>query len=995
MRLRFFGGLGIDAPGEGAVVRGRGQEALLLRLALDTGTTVRYRALAEDVWPDDPPADPRAALQSLASRLRRALPDGVLEAAPGGYRLTLPREDVDVATFQDLVARARRTEDPRQAAVLAQQALDLWTGDPWTPAEGFDWVVRDLFEDRGHAERLVRAAAATPATPAATAAPAPPPALAAGPQPSGSLPAAPTPVPAALTSLVGRLDELALIEAQLATERLVTLIGPGGAGKTTLAQETARRRPGSVMVELAPAGPDEVWAAVAGVVGRTIRLADPAATPTTARERALDALAGRRLLLVLDNCEHVSESAAAVALDLLRELPAAQLLATSREPLGLPGEAFVDLGPLPEPDAIELFARRVRAARGHAPEAALAEVTARIVRRLDGLPLALELAAARARSLTLTEIDAGLDDRFALLARGPRAADPRHQTLRALIDWSWETLTEGERTALLAISVFPDGLGAPDAQVAASHFGTTAEAFDRLVDRSLLSRADGRLRMLETVREYGLDRLRTLGEEAAFRAHQARAMVELAGSHDALVRGPRVREALAWFDANEESLGVALRTAAATEDLHPVGVQVLRTALWAWMMRERFDDLQAGLATFANDHAPIDSEAAVVVHGIAILVAAMQAALTAEGREASSGAAAGPRGASADPPTAPPAMSAAPTAETLRARATELAEGARRYPSELAAVVPPLVQAAASALAEPRDPTLNWGRALIVPEAEQDADLPPWSQAFLSLVRAVMAQNAGDQAELGRHSELALQRLDELGDVWGAALACQMRSEWLMLQGRLDEALATADRATEGLRGLTSAADLLQQLTLSLTILLRLRRHDEARERLAQIQSVAQGDGSERALLQAAMAGAALAIALGDGRTALRHLDTVPMGTSGFMDQLAAWDGALRTRALVLCGEIEQARVTLRAAMPSALRSGDQPIIADAVLALAFWLAATGQTAHARVALASSVRLRGGLDAHEPTLARLVEQIGPPDAHEAHADLTALVALLD
>lgn len=152
MRLTYFGGPAWDA---GVLpVRGRGQEAVLFRLAMDAGSVVGYRALAEDVWPIDPPVDARAALQSLVSRLRRALPDGLLEAVSGGYRLALTRDEVDLTRFQDLVARARRDED----AVIAREALTLWTGDPWVPAD-VDWVLRDLLEDRAHAERLVRAAA--------------------------------------------------------------------------------------------------------------------------------------------------------------------------------------------------------------------------------------------------------------------------------------------------------------------------------------------------------------------------------------------------------------------------------------------------------------------------------------------------------------------------------------------------------------------------------------------------------------------------------------------------------------------------------------------------------------------------------------------------------------------------------------------------------------------------------------------------------------------
>ncbi|MCX6502515.1 MAG: NB-ARC domain-containing protein [Microbacterium sp.] len=412
--------------------------------------------------------DPRAALQSLVSRLRRVLPAGVLQAVPGGYRLAVARSDVDIVAFADRVARAREDHAPGEA----RAALALWRGDPWTP-DGFDWVVRDLLEDRAHAERL--AAAAPSDIPAAAP-------VEADPHPA---------VPAAVTALIGRTAELALIDAQLADERLVTLLGPGGAGKTTLALEAARRAPAAVFVELAPAAPGEVWDAVATALGRSIRLPDSAAARTSTRERVLEAVAGRTLLLVLDNAEHVAAETAAVAAALLQAAPTTRLLVTSREPLGVAGEAFVEVGALADQDAVDLLARRIRAARGRAVEPTETDAVARIARRLDGLPLALELAGAKARVLTAAEIETGLTDRFALLDRGPRTAAPRHQTLRAVIDWSWDLLTPDERDTLLVLAVFPDGVGVADLDEVATAFGRRAATVDDLVDRSLVQRRPG------------------------------------------------------------------------------------------------------------------------------------------------------------------------------------------------------------------------------------------------------------------------------------------------------------------------------------------------------------------------------------------------------------------------------------------------------------------------------------------------------------------------
>lgn len=946
MRLTYFGGPAWQA---GALpVHGTGQEALLFRLALDAGTAVSYRALAEDVWPHDLPDDPRAALQSLVSRMRRALGADMIDAVSGGYRLNLDRGEIDLTSFQDLVARARETASPD----TARAALALWTGEPWMP-DGFDWVSRDLWEDRAHAERLV--AAATPT---------------ADPTVASALPTPSVSIPAALTALVGRAEELASVTAQLDAHRLVTLIGPGGAGKTTLALETARRADHVVFVELAPAAPGEVWAAVAGAAGRSIRFGEAGTVPTdTDRDRVLAAFAGRNVLLVLDNCEHVSADAAAIALELLYALPSARVLATSREPLGVPGEAFVNLGPLPAADAEELFAQRVRAARGAAPTPAEAQLVTRITRRLDGLPLALELAAAKARTLTLAEIDDGLDDRFALLATGPRVADPRHQTLRALIDWSWETLSDTERMALLAASVFADGIGTADAGAVAEEFATDAGAFDLLVDRSLIRRLDGRFRMLETVREYGLDRLRSLGGEREARIQAARVLTRLATAHDAQLRGPAVRTALAWFDANDESLMAAGRLTQDDAALHPLGLELLRGCLWAWAMRERFDDLQSGIMTLADDDAALDSEPAVVVNALGLMMPAF--ALAASG---------------GTPP--------ADLVTHFEVRAAEIAEAARHYPSELSLAIAPIITSAAHALAtsDPRS-VRSWGFEVPV---VTDSATPAWTRALLSVLRAAFAQNGGDVETLGIESERALAMFRDVDDVWGIALASQMRSEWLMLQGRLQEALEISDLSTEGLIGLTSVWDVIQQRSLAIGILARLGRLDEAYDRLDDVRVTAGADGSDRALFLYHFTAASVEIAAGNGEAALDHLDATPISPElrGPEEQLSAWAAAKRAHALLLVGRADDARACLRDAIPAVLRTGDQPIIAEVILAAATVFAESGDTTTARRAFAASVRLRGRADETDPAYLRLREVLGEPDAAEGDDDPEIFAALL-
>lgn len=974
VRVRFFGGLAVSSGGDGAgggagdvrVVPGRGQQALLLRLAVDAGTTVGYRALAEDVWGLDGPDDPRAALQSLVSRLRRSLLPGVVASDPGGYRLAVSRDDVDITRFQDLVARARATADP----ALAREALALWTGEVWTPSDGFDWLVRDLLEDRGHAERL--AATPTEPTPAPTASAT----TASATTASAPAPAAPTPV-VSLGALIGRTDELHAIRERLETDRLVTVLGPGGAGKTTLAVETARAVADSIVVELAPAAAADVWTAIAGAVGRRIRLPDTGGATVSAADRVAEAVTGRRVVIVLDNCEHVIREAAEAALHLLGMSPGVRVLATSREPLGIPGEAFVDLGPLPTTDAETLFATRVRSARGRVPGDDERAVAERIVRRLDGLPLAIELAAARARTLTLAEIDAGLDDRFALLSNGPRLSSERHRTLRALIDWSWDTLTEGERIALRVAAVFPDGIGAADAPAVAAAFDVDADAFDALVDRSLLTRREGRFRMLETVREYGLDRLRGEGTEQAFRARAADVLTDLASAREAHSRGPGLRDALAWFDANDENLAAALRTRADAAD-RPGGVRLLRTLFWPWAVRERSDDLRRGITTFADPGAPLDDEPSVVLEAVALFAAAFPE----------------------------PGRTSALPAASFAARRARLEDAATRHPSEITALVAPLLRLAETVLhSDEGEAVRTWH--VDVTDAEL-AEAPPWTRAILHALRAGAAQNAGDMDALGVESARALEMFERLGDAWGTGFASQLRSEWLVLADRLDEALAVIDRSGAAIRGLTSVPDLLQQEAQAVGILLRLGRLPAARERAAAIDRAAAADGSVRALAQARMTATHVEIADGDGAAALSEIDRVGLeGQPGSPDQLLAWVDALRAQALLLQDRPDDARAALRRGLARAVESRDHPIIATVLVTVAGWNAAEGRSERAAEALSRAHAVRGAADERDPfavwvraRMARTGAEVTPAPARGirsalADVDAATLLALLD
>ncbi|GHE59087.1 AfsR/SARP family transcriptional regulator [Streptomyces griseoaurantiacus] len=409
-----------------------------------------------------------------------------------------------------------------------------------------------------------------------------------------------------LTSFVGREGDIAALRRDLGAARLVTLLGPGGAGKTRLSQEAgeavADALPDGVwLAELAPVrDPDAVPEAVLSALGarETVLRGAGAEEMRAASDphrddpvtRLVEHCARRRMLLILDNCEHVVDAAARLAEELLARCPHLTVLATSREPLGVPGESLRPLEPLPQPYALELLADRGAAARpGFRPEDD-PEAAAEICRRLDGLPLAIELAAARLRMMTLRQIADRLDDRFRLLTSGSRTVLPRQQTLRAVVDWSWDLLDEEERGVLRRLSVFAGGC---DLTAAEAVCGPAAlDALGSLVDKSLVVAApsasgDGemRYRLLETVAEYAGERLDESGERAATeRAHLVHYR-ELARTAEPLLRGREQRAATRRLQQEYENIRAALRRAVDAGQEQEAVCLVL-SLVWYWQMRD-------------------------------------------------------------------------------------------------------------------------------------------------------------------------------------------------------------------------------------------------------------------------------------------------------------------------------------------------------------------------------------------------------------------------
>ncbi|MEV0978594.1 LuxR C-terminal-related transcriptional regulator [Streptomyces sp. NPDC049915] len=340
-------------------------------------------------------------------------------------------------------------------------------------------------------------------------------------------------LPAEVTGFVGRAQELASLRDALGQARLVTLVGPGGVGKSRTAlraagEAAARYADGVRLVELSALHDAElVPATLAGV------LELPEQSGMSALDAVVEQLRGRRTLVVLDTCEHLLDACATLCDILLREAPGLTVLATSRQPLDVPGEHCLTLAPLPREDAVELFLQRAAAVTaGQGVTEADRERTFALVDRLDGIPLALELAAVRLRALPLAELVARLDRRFEILTGGRRTALTRHQTLRTAIDWSHELCTPRERLLWARLSVFAGPFDLAAAEQVCAGGGLPAErvveALVGLVDKSVVQRIDedggaGRYRLLDTIREYGRGRLSlTDDHEAVLERHFGR-----------------------------------------------------------------------------------------------------------------------------------------------------------------------------------------------------------------------------------------------------------------------------------------------------------------------------------------------------------------------------------------------------------------------------------------------------------------------------------------
>ncbi|MFT4297011.1 MAG: BTAD domain-containing putative transcriptional regulator, partial [Micropruina sp.] len=950
--------------------------ALAAALGLEPGRSHSVPALTDLLWADEPPRAPRAAVQTLVSRLRAVVPDGLIASGAAGYRLDVDARQTDLGRARAALGVARAEPDPAVAIAVLDQALALWRGEPGAdlgdaPVQeqlraGAESLLFDLTAERarcrgvagdlaGAAADLGRLVEARPFDEGALAAYLRnlvaqhriPEALAAfaahrerlldelGSSPGAELielnttllrAAEPDPRPprriglrAAPNRLIGRDDDLDRIEALLGSARLVTVLGTGGLGKTRLAQALAGRsgRPVVVVVELAGVrSDDDVTLALASTLGiregtAGQRLGDPA-PGSDVRARIVGQLAERPTLLVMDNCEHLVDGAARWIAELLAAAPELQVLATSRSPLAISAEAVYPLPPLAattDGPAVRLFLERAHAVRPGAklPVAAVQRLCA----HLDGLPLAIELAAARVRSMTVEQIESRLGNRFALLSGGDRSAPERHRTLQAVIEWSWRLLDAGEQNALRLLSVFPDGFSAEAAAVVTGS-GWVEDLLDGLIAQSLLTVAEEpltgglRYRMLETVREFGQAELAAAGQQTEGRDALFRWAAGFAAGH-----GPTVPDLDVYrrVTVEQDNLVLVLRQAVA-EHRQELVVSVFALLSYYWTMRSAHSEVIAFAADVLDalrGYRPDDAHVNATAVSYLLLTATGLAADEARGKRA-------------------------------YARLWWLVRRHTVTEADLAAIIDYLLAAP-----DPERSTEMLARM----RAAEDPGTAMVGELFTSQI----AENDGRADQAGAAALRAWQLAGRLGNVWCAAMAASMLANLAGMRADPEQALYWADRAEQGMWQLQAEDDLRQLDWIRAVALLGLGRSGEARpllERLRAIGLLAQERAEYVAMADCGLAEAARID--GDPQGAIEHfrralevrhapaqrgsgwyaIGLAAMIASGIADdsldeaELAHWAGRLRVRVLVL----GRARS----------RFVDRPVLGASALGLSAWL---------------------------------------------------------
>ncbi|WP_074309057.1 BTAD domain-containing putative transcriptional regulator [Micromonospora cremea] len=1032
MQITILGPLAVN----GQPVRGERLAAVVRALVDARGRAVSTTLLVDAVWDGTPPDDATGAVQALVSRVRRlGLP---VVAVPGGYRLPVEEISVDAVEVRALVERGRaalRTGDVPGARNSADQARALFPEVPelvtaeetrlfadvaalraqaaLAGAGPFDEadlrrLVARTPPDEPSAALLVRVLAAqgrdadalevverlraeladrygTDPSPVITQVHL---ALLRGELTTPAVVALPRPparitLPAAwrrpLTALVGRERDVETVGGALTEAPLVTIVATGGAGKTRLAAEVARRataagRPVRVIELAGLRSPDEVLPTVLTALGG----ADTSATGgnlglerrVLSPEERLRAVApDLDGLVVLDNCEHVLDAVATVVADLIAVIPPeVAVLATSRAPLGLAGELVHRLTVLPDADALGLIEARARAG-GAVPtwdtERALA-----LCHRLDNLPLALELAAARLRHMPIDDVLAGLTDRFALLDDALRGLPERHASLWAMVDWSRELLAPDDRELLQRIAVIPGAFTA-DLAAAVARTPHVRRGLATLVEQSLLTLVEGdgqpRYRMLETVREYGEARLDAAGDrEPAMAGLVGWAREQAVAFADRFV-GPGQIEALARCAAEQDNLVAGLRWALGHDD-EPAAVDVATALLHVWTVRGLHLEVVGWARGLLHVADPDRRRRSAILRGRAAghptpnadrlawtcLLIGVNAGISGELRLA-----------------------------VLARRALRIVLAER--PDE----VSPRLTALASALPgfDASDPEESMKAA-----AEMIAHPDPYVQGLGLFARAAVRENGGMPEASIVDAEQAYRRFEVAGDHWGMAMAAGAVGQFLIPRKDAGSAewLARSIRHME----LVGAAQDARSIRVRLDVQLALTGDPEAERRLGETATPGEAEEMDAALARLGLAHLAWQRERYD--EALAHAD-------GVTRSLAGWAGAppqprvmLRVAVAVLHLRMAQVRpvpgkdadataaALLTLAGNEALSTRDLPVIGSWALGGAELAAYRGDVATVRElsALGTRVGAQLGFFAPPGDAERLTAALGDEEQRE-------------
>jgi predicted ATPase/DNA-binding SARP family transcriptional activator len=802
-----------------------------------------------------------------------------------------------------------------------------------------------------------------------------------------------------LTSFVGRDEDVARVLKMLDEGRLVTLTGPGGAGKTRLALEMAARvsreatarsqddRPGRAwagcqvwFVELTPVtDPGDVPSVVMNALGirespviahagagQLGSLASPA-------ERLVAALTERHDLLILDNCEHIVAAAAALADQILAGCPDVRVLVTSREPLRIPGESLWPVAPLPVPPplglapgeqapdgngigtagsrvagyaAVRLLADRAAAVRpGFTVNETNAGDVARICRALDGMPLAIELAAARLRTLSAAQLAERLDARFELLTGGSRTV-PRHETLRAVVDWTWELLSGPEQVLARRLATFPAGATLAAAEQVCQDGALPADAvlpaIFGLVEKSFLTVAEDdepRYRMLETIRAYCAERLAEAGEEDRVRLAFAGYFLRLAETGDPMLRSAAQQTWMRRLTAEQDNMHAALRWAVERRDVE-LALRFGQALSWFWLLRGQ--RREAG--SMAGEILAISAPAAGDERDIAAVHARAVCALTMVNFSWDLNAAREPLAG----------------VEYLITAGTGAEADGGRPPHPLV-----IVGAAMLALYEKRDPDLAVGLLA----AHFDSP-DPWTRAGSRLMCAFYSMSLGRLDDVTRWCAEGLAGFEALGDQWGTALACAGQAELAMLDGDHARAIAALERAVELSGALTDWEDTAQMYATLAKSRSRMGDYEGALADMARAQRAAREQGESESDLWISYIQAELAWLRGDLAESARissELDAL-MASKGSPMIWSFRAQAINRDALasIRTGNVGGGRARLAEAIRLAGDSQDLAAVAvvvDGIAAAMLWTG-TGRSdaERAAVLLGAAHSIRGAFD---------------------------------